>query len=172
MPLSSTPRRTDRTHQFTSAAIINTLIIKPFQLGWNLPTVTMQRYLDSAQSGQLSRASRSGNELSCWLSSALAGRSSAGAVQAVCIGPSMSAEQSKAPQYMTDCCIHPRLRHCSSAASAVRRLPSAVGNESVPKIIINNTMKLFFITAIRILVISNHNSFRVLSDEIASVYFI
>ena len=34
-------------------------------------------------------------------------------------------------------------------------------NESVPKIIINNTINLF-LAAISILVISNHNSFRVL----------
>jgi len=46
----------------------------------------------------------------------------------------------------------------------------AIGNESVPKIIINDTIRLFFKTAISILVISNHNGFRVLSDKIASVY--
>jgi len=45
------------------------------------------------------------------------------------------------------------------------------GSESVPKIIINNTINIF-LTAISILVISNHNSIRVLFDEIASVYFI
>jgi len=41
---------------------------------------------------------------------------------------------------------------------------SSVGNESVPKIITNNTMYayLFFKTTISILVISDHNSFRVL----------
>ena len=41
---------------------------------------------------------------------------------------------------------------------------SSVGNESVPKIIINNTMYayLFFKTTISILVISDHNGFRVL----------
>ena len=44
------------------------------------------------------------------------------------------------------------------------------GNDSVPKIIINNTINLF-LTAISILLISNHNSFRVLFDKIASVYF-
>ena len=38
----------------------------------------------------------------------------------------------------------------------------AIGSESVPKIIINDT----------IWVISTHNSFRVLFDKIASVYFI
>jgi len=39
-----------------------------------------------------------------------------------------------------------------------------IGNESMPKIIIHDT--------ISILVISNHNSSRVLLDKIASVYFI
>jgi len=37
---------------------------------------------------------------------------------------------------------------------------------------LNNTINLFFKTAISILVISNHNSFRVFFDKIASVYFI
>ena len=54
---------------------------------------------------------------------ALAGRSSAGAVKAVCNGPSMSAAQSTT---VHDGLLHPHLRHCSSPASAVRRLPSAV----------------------------------------------
>jgi len=48
----------------------------------------------------------------------------------------------------------------------------AIGNESVPKIIINNAINLLFKTAISISVISNHSSFRVLFDKIASVYFI
>jgi len=39
----------------------------------------------------------------------------------------------------------------------------------VPKITINNTINLLLITAISILVISNHNSFRVLFDKIDSV---
>jgi len=47
-----------------------------------------------------------------------------------------------------------------------------MGNESLPEIIINNRVNLFRKTAIRILVISSHNSFRVLFDKIASVYFI
>ena len=48
-----------------------------------------------------------------------------------------------------------------------------IGNESMPKIIMNNTINLlFFKTAISILIISNHNSLRVLFDKIASVYFI
>jgi len=42
----------------------------------------------------------------------------------------------------------------------------------VPKIIINNTLNLFLNTSISILVISCHNSFGVLFDKIASVYFI
>jgi len=44
-----------------------------------------------------------------------------------------------------------------------------MGNESVPKIIINDTI-IFFLNCI--LVISNNNSFRVLFDKIASMYFI
>jgi len=49
-----------------------------------------------------------------------------------------------------------------------------IGHESVPKIIINDTVDLVFKTAISYLVglISNHNSVRVLFDETASVYFI
>jgi len=47
-----------------------------------------------------------------------------------------------------------------------------IGNESVPKIVINNTINFFFYTAIGILPILNRNSFRVLFDKIASVYFI
>jgi len=46
-----------------------------------------------------------------------------------------------------------------------------VWDESVPKIIINNNTINFLYTAFSILVISNHNSFRVLFDKIASVYF-
>ena len=41
-------------------------------------------------------------------------------------------------------------------------------NESVPKIVINDTMIFFHQTAISIWVISNHNSFRVLFDKIAT----
>jgi len=44
--------------------------------------------------------------------------------------------------------------------------------QSVPKIIINDTDTVLFKTTIRILIISNHNSFQVLFDKIASVYFI
>ena len=44
-------------------------------------------------------------------------------------------------------------------------------NESVPKITLNDTI-FFYWTAISISVISNHNSFRVPFDKIASVYFI
>ena len=47
-----------------------------------------------------------------------------------------------------------------------------IGNESVPKVIINDTVNLFSKTAISILLISNHDSFRVPFDKIASVYFI
>ena len=49
--------------------------------------------------------------------------------------------------------------------------PVATGNENVPKIIINDARD-YFLTAICILLISNHNSFRVLFDKIASVYII
>ena len=43
----------------------------------------------------------------------------------------------------------------------------------MPKIITSDTVKLFSYNAISILVvISNHNSFRVLLDKIASVYFV
>ena len=40
------------------------------------------------------------------------------------------------------------------------------------KIIVSDAIGLFFKTAISILLISNRNSFRVLFDKIASVYFI
>jgi len=43
-----------------------------------------------------------------------------------------------------------------------------LGNESVPQIIINDTKKFIFKTAISILLISNHNSFRVLPDFLIS----
>ena len=46
-----------------------------------------------------------------------------------------------------------------------------IGNESVPESIITNAIKLF-LNAITFLVISNHHSFPVLFDKIASVYFI
>ena len=46
-----------------------------------------------------------------------------------------------------------------------------IGNESVPKIIINNTINLF-LTAISILPIWNHKSFRMLFYKFASLYFI
>jgi len=48
---------------------------------------------------------------------------------------------------------------------------SHAGNESVSKIIINNTMN-FLKTVIRVLLTSNNKRFRVLFDEIASTYFI
>jgi len=40
---------------------------------------------------------------------------------------------------------------------------------SVPKIIINNTINKFILTAISIMVISNHDRFKVLYDKISSV---
>jgi len=51
-------------------------------------------------------------------------------------------------------------------------ISSRIGNESVPKNTINDMIKFFPETSISILVISNHNSFRVLFAKIASVYFI
>jgi len=52
------------------------------------------------------------------------------------------------------------------------RIRQRIGNESVPKNMINNTINLFFKTAISVLIVSNHNSSRVLFDRIATVYFI
>ena len=46
----------------------------------------------------------------------------------------------------------------------------ALRNETVSKII--TPQSIYFLTAVSILVISNHNSFRVPFDKIASVYFI
>ena len=64
---------------------------------------------------------------------------------------------------------------CLSApysTQSTRKQRRSIGNESVLEIIINNTINLFSKTAISISLISNHNSFRVLFDNIASVYFI
>jgi len=47
-----------------------------------------------------------------------------------------------------------------------------IGNENMPKIIINDNEFVVFKLAISILVISNHNIFRVLLGIVASVYFI
>jgi len=47
--------------------------------------------------------------------------------------------------------------------------PVPIGNESVLKIVIIDTINLFFYTAVSILLISSHNSFRVLFDKIATV---
>jgi len=68
---------------------------------------------------------------------------------------------------------HPAAAHrCGFAAAgpAGRRYRS-IGNEIVPKIIINSMLNLF-LSAIGILEISNHNTYLVLFDKIASVYFI
>ena len=53
-----------------------------------------------------------------------------------------------------------------------QQITSRIGNGSVPQTVINDTRDLFFKTTISILVISNHNSFRVFFDKIAFVYFI
>jgi len=45
-------------------------------------------------------------------------------------------------------------------------------DEDVPKTTINNAITLFFYIAINILLISNHNSYRVLFAKIASVYIL
>ena len=46
-----------------------------------------------------------------------------------------------------------------------------IGNENVPKIIINDTL-IFFLNCISILIISNHKSFHMLFDKIASEFFL
>jgi len=45
-----------------------------------------------------------------------------------------------------------------------------IGNESVPKTITNNTINLFFLNSINILLVSNHNTFRLLFDRTASIF--
>ena len=54
---------------------------------------------------------------------------------------------------------------CASAAHPVVE-------ESVPNVIINNTIKVFFKLQSAFFVFSNDNSFRERFDKIASVYFI
>ena len=69
-------------------------------------------------------------------------------------------------------CRHQR---ASSKYQKLRSRPlrsPRIGNESMPKIIINDTITFFLKTAISILLISNHNSFWVLFDKLASIYFI
>jgi len=58
------------------------------------------------------------------------------------------------------------------AASTTAAAVGPIGNESVPKIIINDTIKFFSLTATSIFVISNQNSFRVLFEKIPPTYFI
>jgi len=53
-----------------------------------------------------------------------------------------------------------------------RLLPLLPGNERMPKIVINNTINLLSKTALSILVISNHNSFRELFDKTASMLYL
>ena len=49
---------------------------------------------------------------------------------------------------------------------------ASIGNESVPKTIMNDTINLSFKTAVNILIIANHDNFQVLIDKFfASVYF-
>jgi len=59
-----------------------------------------------------------------------------------------------------------------SGVRPLRCIVDFIGNESVPKITINDTISRFFKTAISVLAISNHNSFRMLFDKIASIYLI
>jgi len=80
-------------------------------------------------------------------------------------------------QQSTEGGLHSELAATTPVASVVRsRRPAGsnavLGNDTVPKIILNDTVSLFLKTAISISVISNHNSFRVLFDKIDSVYFI
>jgi len=63
-------------------------------------------------------------------------------------------------------------RSAASKTAIEDAVQDCIGNDSVLKIAINDTINLFLKTAISILVISKHNSFRVLFDKIASVYFI
>jgi len=59
---------------------------------------------------------------------------------------------------------------CTTSCT-VDKILTDMRNENVPKIEINNTINLFLKTAVSILVISDHNSFPVLFDEMASFYF-
>jgi len=61
---------------------------------------------------------------------------------------------------------------CERVITVRARRISCIGNDNVPKSMINSTINNFFNCNQRTLVISNRNSFRVLSDKIASVYFI
>jgi len=62
--------------------------------------------------------------------------------------------------------------HGTYKKQAIQETQAFIGNESVPKIIINDTINIFIkLHAVSILVISNDNSFRVLFDKIAALYF-
>ena len=67
-------------------------------------------------------------------------RSSAGAVQAVCNGPSMSAAHCTT---VHDGLLHPHLRYCLLAASALRWLPSAVGTATPAFDVRSSTRRAF-----------------------------
>ena len=80
-------------------------------------------------------------------------------------------------QQSTEDRLHRELAATAPVGSVVRsRRPArsnvVLGNDTVPKIILNDTVSLFLKTAISISVISNRNSSRVLFDKIDSVYFI
>ena len=66
------------------------------------------------------------------------------------------------------CSDGPHLASAAMSCGLTITVSRCIGNETVTKVIINNTTE----TAISIFVISNHNSFRVLFDKIASVYII
>ena len=59
-----------------------------------------------------------------------------------------------------------------SVQTAVNIIKSKIMTTSADGLTINSTVNLILKTVINILVILSHNSFRVLFDKIASVYFI
>jgi len=77
----------------------------------------------------------------------------------------VATRQSQTPPPRTFC---PLVSHFSSHLAYVA---CATGNESVPNVATNNTVKFIFKTAIGISLISNRDSFRVPFDKIAFVYF-
>jgi len=91
------------------------------------------------------------------------------------LGVYLDSNVNEAAKLTNVCCDTLLLRHSANFITlTVTKLfitELFIENESVHEIIINDTINVF-LTAISILVISNHNSFRVLFDKIASVYFI
>ena len=64
------------------------------------------------------------------------------------------------------------LQAACPSCSPINSVKALKASESVLKILIDNTIRLFLKTKISILLISEHNGFRVLFDKIVSVYFI